>query len=318
MDWGFKKIPFTLDTYVLVAKILQNGAKFRYTKAGFKNYRNLNYLDKQWKVKKNWNLMGFIQKNSFLQLKHVHWCVDSPNYLCHFWNHTSFYTTQLCIFLAQTLHTFYKSSPLEWEFSDFPLLGLKVHQIPHVIFQIKIQFFSKVLIFFSVMRDNSFILLISFILSQYFFKLCITLQCHEPRLFCTFASNFLYALTKRIRSKCTFSDFQLLAWKLIKFLMSFFKSQVSFPLNFVTPFIVMTHNSLKISNWNIICFEQKEPMNVQFFRLLGALVKVYPIPHVIFEKTRSGFIQILHHGSVSQNISALYFFSSNLIYLGQK
>ena len=37
LDWGFKKIPFTLDTYVLVVKILQNGAKFRYTKAGFKN-----------------------------------------------------------------------------------------------------------------------------------------------------------------------------------------------------------------------------------------------------------------------------------------
>ena len=39
---GFKKIPFTLYTYVLVAKILQNGAKSRYIKAGFKNYRNLN------------------------------------------------------------------------------------------------------------------------------------------------------------------------------------------------------------------------------------------------------------------------------------
>ena len=42
LDWGFKKIPFTLYTYVLVAKILQNGAKPRYTKAGLKNSRNLN------------------------------------------------------------------------------------------------------------------------------------------------------------------------------------------------------------------------------------------------------------------------------------
>ena len=42
LGWDFKKIPFTLYTYVLVAKILQNGAKSRYTKAGFKNYRNLN------------------------------------------------------------------------------------------------------------------------------------------------------------------------------------------------------------------------------------------------------------------------------------
>ena len=41
LDWGFKKITFTIYTYVL-AKILQNDAKFRYRKAGFKNYRNLN------------------------------------------------------------------------------------------------------------------------------------------------------------------------------------------------------------------------------------------------------------------------------------
>ena len=34
LDWDFKKIPFTLYTYVLLAKILQN--------AGFKNYRDLN------------------------------------------------------------------------------------------------------------------------------------------------------------------------------------------------------------------------------------------------------------------------------------
>ena len=54
------------------------------------------------------------------------------------------------------------------------------------------------------------------------------------------------------------------------------------------------------------------------FRLLGALMKVHPIPHAIFETTRSGFIQILHHCSVSWKITPLYFFSSNLIYLGQK
>ena len=41
LDSDFKKIPFTIYTYVS-AKILQNGAKFRYAKAGFKNYRNLN------------------------------------------------------------------------------------------------------------------------------------------------------------------------------------------------------------------------------------------------------------------------------------
>ena len=59
-------------------------------------------------------------------------------------------------------------------------------------------------------------------------------------------------------------------------------------------------------------------INVQYSKLLGALIKVHPIPHVIFETIRSGFIQILHHCSVSWKITPLYFFSSNLIYFGQK
>ena len=59
---GFKKIPFTFDTYVLVAKILQNGAKFRCTKAGLKNCRNLNNFRKTVESPKSWNLMGFCPK----------------------------------------------------------------------------------------------------------------------------------------------------------------------------------------------------------------------------------------------------------------
>ena len=48
-----------------------------------------------------------------------------------------------------------------------------------------------------------------------------------------------------------------------------------------------------------IYFGQKEPVKVQFFRLLSALVKVHPIPHATFETLGSGFIQILHHCPVS-------------------
>ena len=91
---GFKKIPFTLYTSVLVAKTLRNGAKFRYTKAGFKNYRNLNNFRQAVESPKRWNLTGSSRKN-----------------LRHFWNHKSFFTRQLlCLFLAQTWHTFYKSA----------------------------------------------------------------------------------------------------------------------------------------------------------------------------------------------------------------
>ena len=55
LDCGFKKIQLTPDTYVLVAKILQNGTKFRYTKAGIR-YSKITGIwttsDKQWKVQK--------------------------------------------------------------------------------------------------------------------------------------------------------------------------------------------------------------------------------------------------------------------------
>ena len=34
----------------------------------------------------------------------------------------------------------------------------------------------------------------------------------------------------------------------------------------------------------------KELNSVQFFKLLGALMKVHPVPHAVFEITRSGCI----------------------------
>ena len=98
--------------------------------------------------------------------------------------------------------------------------------------------------------------------------------------------------------------------------MSFFKPQVSFLLNFASPFSIMTHNSSEIF-WLIhysICFGQNEPINAQFFRLLSALMKVHPIPYTIFETTRSGFIQTLHHCSVSWKMTPVFFFSAQTSY----
>ena len=137
-----------------------------------------------------------------------------------------------------------------------------------------------------------------------------TLQWYETKLFCTFSSKSLYALDKRIQSKCKFPDFQLLTWKWTKLLMSFVKSQVSFPLNFASPFSVVTYNPSETFGWNIIPFGQKEPINVQFLRPLNAVMKVLPILHANFETTRSGFIQVVHHYSVSWKITPLYFFTS--------
>ena len=49
-------------------------------------------------------------------------------------------------------------------------------------------------------------------------------------------------LTKNIPSKCNFSDFSLFKLKFIKFLMSFFKQEVSFSLYFGSLFSVLRDN----------------------------------------------------------------------------
>ena len=144
--WGFKKMQFTLDTYVLVAMILQNGAKFRHTKAGFKGYRNLNNFRQAVESPKNLNLMGFCPKNTFLQLKHyIQWIyltLLSTTYV-------QIYQITYVIFETISHFSQHNSSvSFQCKFSDFSTAQVKVHQIPHVIFQIKSQFFFKVQIFF--------------------------------------------------------------------------------------------------------------------------------------------------------------------------
>ena len=99
---------------------------------------------------------------------------------------------------------------------------------------------------------------------------------------------------------------------------TYFSSHESFSFKFCIT--LQCHNifSLKFSSWNIICFWQKNPINVHFFGLLSAPMIVHSIPHAIFENTGSGYIQNLHHCSVPWKIIPLYYFSSNLIYFGQK
>ena len=64
-----------------------------------------------------------------------------------------------------------------------------------------------------------------------------------------------------------------------------FQATSQFSLNFALPYSVMTHNSS-----GTLRFGQKEPIKVQIFRLLCALMKVHPILHANFETTR--FIQM--------------------------
>ena len=147
-----------------------------------------------------------------------YFCENSPNDFSHFWNHRSFFTTQiLCIFLAQTLHTFYKSRLSTCKFSFFSMLALK---------------FTKLLMSFSKQRVGFFI------------NVWIFFHCHERQLFGTFLAETIYAIKKSsTTSKCTFSDLPLLPSKFTKFLMSFLEPRASFSSNLTSLFIVMRPNS---------------------------------------------------------------------------
>ena len=167
--WAFKKIPFTLYTFVL-AKILQNGVKFiQKLTPRFKNHmRNLDNFREAAGNQKSWNSMGyFCAKNTFFQLKHYilriyltllsATCVKIHQIL--YWNHKSFFTTQLfCIFLAHiiilhniTSHNityFLQKWFIKVQVSRLSTARIKTHQIPHVIFETKSQFFLKICITF--------------------------------------------------------------------------------------------------------------------------------------------------------------------------
>ena len=108
----------------------------------------------------------FCPKNTFLQLRHIQriyltlfstTCpkIRQMTYVIFetrrkkkfFWK-KSFFTTQLlCIFLTQTLHTFYKSSTSKCKFSDFPLLALKITKFLMSFFKQKTIFLQSLDLF---------------------------------------------------------------------------------------------------------------------------------------------------------------------------
>ena len=94
-------------------------------------------------------------KSKKLKLDGLLW---SEKYICP---KNTFTTQLLCIFLAQTLHIYFlQKQPIKVQVFGLSTARVKVHQIPHVIFRTK---------------------------SQFFFKLCITLQCHK-----TYSSVFFH------------------------------------------------------------------------------------------------------------------------------
>ena len=122
---------------------------------------------------------------------------------------------------------------------------MKVHRIPHASFETTRSRFIQILYHCSVSRkitplyflSQTFILWtkrahrseifrllsawvknhqISYVIvgtiSPFFFNLCITLQRHERKLFCTFLVETVHDLDKRSPSRCKISDFWLLTF----------------------------------------------------------------------------------------------------------
>ena len=148
-----------------------------------------------------------------------------------------FHTSTLLYFLAQTLHTFDKSSPSKFKFSDFPLLALKFTKFFMSFFKQKFIFpqsldhssvswditllylFSwnviyswqkepmKVQIFrlpTVPMKINQILHVIYETASNFSFKVCMDLQYNDAYFLFTFLAQTLNTLVKRSPLKCKF------------------------------------------------------------------------------------------------------------------
>ena len=106
--------------------------------------------------------------------------------------------------------------------------------------------------------------------------------------------------------------------KFAKFLMSILNWQANSSSNFASFFIFMTHNSIvnfKFTHFQLCTKGCHESLNFETFKCSGENL---PNSSCHFPNHRSLFSQILRHSLVSWNITPLYYFSSKLIYVGQK
>ena len=108
------------------------------------------------------------------------------------------------LYLAQTLYTLLKKSPLKCKFLRFSSAWVK---ISHVNFELT---------------------------SQFLFKFCIIRHCHDTQLPCKFEAHTFLTLDKTMPSRSQFGDFHVLWWKLAKFIMSIFRNTSQLPFKFCT------------------------------------------------------------------------------------
>ena len=125
---------------------------------------------------------------------------NSPNFLCHFWNHkvrvylnfASLFSVMKdnssVFFFSSNLICFGQKEPIEVKFSDFRVDGWKFTKFLKSYLKPQVSFYLKFTSLFSVTRE----------------------------LFCTFLAETLYDLDKRNPSNCKISEFRLLTWNFTK------------------------------------------------------------------------------------------------------
>ena len=109
----------------------------------------------------------------------------------------------------------------------------------------------------------------------------------------------------------------MLGSKFVKFLLSISNWQVNSSSNFVSFFIVMTHNSsvkFKLIHFILRIKASHQSPNFETFKCSGGNL---PNSSCHFWMHKSVFLQILDQSSVPSNITPLYVFCSNIIYFGQ-
>ena len=246
---------------------------------------NITYFLQQWPFK----VQIFRLSSTHFKVHHV---IHFKNFSCHFsikrsvffkvWIFFhSYKRIFFCHFLAETLYAIDISrTTSKWKFSDLQLIALIFTKFLMSLLEPTVSFSSIFASLFSVMRYNSSV---------------------------PFHLNLYINFYKKGPSKCKFPDFWLLAWKVIKFLRSFFLPRVSFPLKFASSFIVMTHNFYEMFYLKHYILLTERAHQCAIFQTVSALMKMHPILYVIFATTTSGFIQSLHHCLVSSKITPLYF-----------
>ena len=110
----------------------------------------------------------------------------------------------------------------------------------------------------------------------------------------------------------------MLRSKFIKFLRSILNWQVNSFSIFALFVIVMTHNSLVNVKLIYFLLSIKRSHKVPIFSPLNVLWQTFAKFLMLFLKAQFSFASIFHQYSVPSNITPLYFFSSNIIYFGQK